>query len=83
MGCSHSARNPENFRTGAQRRQGEIMKYKNFNYSESKNSESSTGPALHMAGPALPDSTFMQRNSNQSFRNGSKKNTNGKKHNYL
>lgn len=34
MGCSHSQRRPENVRSGKSRLQGEISKYKNYDYSE-------------------------------------------------
>lgn len=34
MGCSHSKRKPENVRSGKSRLQGEIEKFKNFNYTE-------------------------------------------------
>jgi hypothetical protein len=82
MGCSHSKRKPENIHTGAQRLQGEIYKYKNFNYSESKNSED-TSPPLHVAGPAFPDKSFIQESSINVSQPNIKKTNPGKRHNYL
>ena len=53
MGCSHSARRPENVRTRSKKLMDEIKRYSKFDYNE--NPENAKPPKLQQAGQAIPE----------------------------
>lgn len=53
MGCSHSARKPENIKTGKSKLVAEIKKYERFNYAERP--EDDQPPMTRAMQSAIPD----------------------------